>query len=360
MKRFWNLYEGMWTMENLTLAHKMARKDKKLYKEVQMVDSNPEYRLWKIRKLMLEWNYHISPSDYSVSVIRDKTKQRELWKLKYYPHRIIQRAIMLKLEPVFNKVFCNHVCASIKGRGWKQVMDLTKKYLEDEVNSRYCLKIDVKKFYPNINHRVLKRLLRKKFKDKKLLELLDMIIDSFPWRKGLPIWSYISQFLANYYLAYFDHFIKEDLRCKRVVRYMDDIIILDRDKKHLRYVLKRIRKYLWGYLCLQVKENRQIFPVEKRWIDFVGYRYFHKYILLRKSTCLKMKRKVRKLLNGFTSRRNVCWMISYMWWLSKCNSYRLWEKYVNDVIPSLVYYYVKNVNPEKGEKFKRNLLRLHV
>lgn len=205
MKRYWNLREKMRTMENLYEAHRMARKDKRLYKEVQMVDGNPDYYLGKIREMMLYGKYHISPEDYSVSIIRDKTKQRELWKLKYYPHRIIQWAVMLQIEKVFNRTFCTFVCASIKGKWWNWVMHLMNKYMKDAEGTKYCLKLDIKKFYPSINHRLLKKLLRKKFKDEKLLSLLDMIIDSFPWRKGLPIWSYLSQFLANYYLAFFDH-----------------------------------------------------------------------------------------------------------------------------------------------------------
>lgn len=103
-------------MDNLKLAHRMARKDKQLYKEVQMVNGDEEYYLTKIQKLLKDKKYFITASDYSVSTIRDKTKSRELWKLKYYPHRIIQRAIMLQLEKIFENLFCDFVCASVKGR----------------------------------------------------------------------------------------------------------------------------------------------------------------------------------------------------------------------------------------------------
>lgn len=103
-------------MDNLRLAHHNARKDKALYKEVQMVNKNEDCFLKKIQKILKEREYHISPKDYSVSIIRDKTKSRELWKLKYYPHRIIQRAIMLQLEEIFTKSFTNFTCASVKNR----------------------------------------------------------------------------------------------------------------------------------------------------------------------------------------------------------------------------------------------------
>lgn len=354
----------MWTMENLREAHRNARKDKSWYREVQMVDKNPDYYLSKIREMMINWKYHINPNDYYVSIIRDKTKQREFWKLNYYPHRIIQRAMMLQLEKVFNATFCNHVCASVKKRGWNHVQKLMWKYLKDEVNTQYCLKIDIKKFYPSINHRILKKLLRKKFKDKDLLKLLDMYIDSFPWRKGVPIWSYISQFLANYYLAYFDHWMKEELKVKYVVRYMDDIVILSGSKKYLRYIHKRIKAYLWGRLNLQIKENRQIFPVDKRGIDFVGYRYFHNYTLLRKRTCYRMKRKARHIKYKQDrwrplTHKEFCWIISYMGRLSHCNGRRLYEKYIPEILPSLLRYYKENIKDDGVEKFKKNLLKLH-
>lgn len=116
MKRYGGIYEKIYDMDNLRLAHRMARKDKQLYKEVQMVNSNPEYYLKQIQQLLKENKYRITPKNYSVSTIRDRTKSRELRKLNYYPHRIIQWAIMLQLEPIFMEVFTNFTCASVKGR----------------------------------------------------------------------------------------------------------------------------------------------------------------------------------------------------------------------------------------------------
>lgn len=363
MKRLGGIYEKIYDMENLRLAHKNARKDKKLYKEVQMVNSNPDYYLKKIQDKLKAKKYHISPKDYSVQVIRDKTKSRELRKLKYYPHRIIQRAVMLQLENTFMSVFCDFVCASVKGKGGNQVMKLMDRYMRDEEWSKYCLKIDIQKFYPSINHRILKTLLRKKIKDPDLLNLLDMIIDSFPWRKGLPIWSYLSQFLANYYLAYFDHRLKEELKCKYVIRYMDDIVILDDSKKHLRYILKRIKAYLGWRLCLKVKDNRQIFPTWVRGVDFVGYRYFYGYRLLRKRTAQKLKRrakglKVKQNRHQLRKYRERCSINSYAGRLIHCDSWRLYEKYIDPILPSIINYYMLVINSHKAKKFERKIRRL--
>lgn len=143
--------------------------------------------------------YQVNPEDYTVSTINDKGKSRELWKLPYFPHRIIQWAIMLQIEPVFNQVFTDFTCASLPNRGIQKAQKLIDRYLKDEPGTKYCFKMDVHHFYPSIDHDILKRLLRKKFKDPDLLALLDMIIDSHP-PKGIPIGSYLSQYLANFVL----------------------------------------------------------------------------------------------------------------------------------------------------------------
>ena len=136
--------------------------------------------------------------------------------------------------------------------------------LKDVAGTQYCLKLDVKKFYPSVDHDVLKKFLRRKFKDADLLWLLDEIIDSAP---GLPIGNYLSQYFANFYLAYFDHWIKETKRVKYYFRYADDMVILASNKSDLHKLLFEMRQYLLG-LKLDIKDNYQVFPVEERGIVF--------------------------------------------------------------------------------------------
>lgn len=331
MKRYWNIYNRIYDLDNIKLAHKMARKWKWYYKEVRIVDSNIDYYCKQIQKMLKEKTYDIQPNDYTHSTIKDWQKERELSKLKYYPHRIIQRAIMLQLEPIFMKTFCYHTCASLKGRWIHHALKLTKKYVKQ---ARYCLKIDIRKFYPSIDHEILKQLLAKKIKCKDTLELLYKIIDSYEWEKWVPIWSYLSQYLANYYLTYFDHWLKENKKCKYVVRYMDDIVIINDSKRELHELLKEMDWYL-SVLKLDIKDNYQIFPIIVRWIDFVWYRFFGEYTLLRKWTCKKFKRATNTKQNN----RWWCSINSYVWWLLRCNSFRLYEKYIKPLINKLKYYY---------------------
>lgn len=366
MKRYGQIYDKICTMENLYEAHMNARKDKLFYREVQMVDADPEYYLGMIQEMLLNESYKVS--EYTVSIINDKGKERELAKLPYFPDRIIQWAIMLQVEHVFMEIFCTHTCASIKGRGISKAQDLLHEYLEDTEGTAYCLKVDVSKFYPSIDHEILKSLLQKKFKDKKLLNLLFKIIDSAPGEKGVPIGSYLSQYLANFYLAYFDHYMKEELHLKYVVRYMDDIVILSDSKEELHRVRKLMDEYLTDRLKLHLKDNWQVFPVDARGIDFIGFRSFHGYTLLRKRTCKKFKQKMTKIEHKqkkgqMISYSEFCSANSYNGWLDMCDGHRLWEKYVLPVIPSLVRYYseviVKNKKPQAKiiaiDKYKKKI-----
>ena len=357
MKRIGNLWDKICDIDNIRLAHKKAKEDKLFYQEVKMVDSNEEFYLKEIQQMLVSGSYHIDSIDYSVSVIHDNNKDRELWKLSYYPHRIIQWAVMIQIEPIFMKTFCYHTCASIKNRGGKRIHNMIVKWCKNPDNIKFCCKIDIKKFYPHVNHTILKKMLRKLFKDKNLLKLLDMVIDSFPGEIGLPIGSYLSQFLANFYLNYFDHWLKEVKKAKMVCRYMDDIIIFHHSKKYLHSLLHDMSIYLQEKLQLEIKHNYQIFPTNIRGVDFVGYRYFYNFILLRKSTCKKFKKSCLVVYDKqqqglLINRSQWCSINSYMGWLSWCDSWRLWNKYIQPIIPALLVYYKLVVLRDKTSKTK--------
>ncbi len=234
------------------------------------------------------------------------------------PDRIVHHGILNILEPIFVKTFISTTFNCIKKRGIMGAHRAVTKALLDKNNTTYCLKLDIKKFYPNIDNNILKQLLRKKFKDKDLVYLLDEIIDS---TKGQPIGNYLSQYFANFYLTYFDHWLKENKNVKYYFRYCDDIVILHSDKQYLHNLFKEIQEYLFNNLNLCIKSNYQIFPVDIRGIDFVGYKFRHDYILLRKS----IKRKfIRMVLYN----RNKKSLASYYGWLKYCNSINLQTKYL--------------------------------
>lgn len=117
-------------------------------------------------------------------------KERIIFSLPYYPDRIIHHAIMNILEPIWVNIFIDNTYSCIKGRGiHKLAKDLKGDLQKDRENTKYCLKLDITKFYPSIDHDILKKIIRKKIKDKLLLVLLDSIIDS---AEGVPIGNYLS------------------------------------------------------------------------------------------------------------------------------------------------------------------------
>lgn len=358
MKRFGNLYAQICDLENLKKAHKAAKKGKAFYKEVQMVDENPEFYLGKIRQMLLNHSYEVS--EYSIKCICDKSKVRVLHKLPYYPDRIIQHAIMQVIEFVFERSFCYHTCASLRGRGIKRARILSKRYASlSSGMGEFCLKIDIEKFYQNIDHEILINQLKKKFKDKELLNLLERIIFSHPDKKGLPIGSYLSQFLANFYLSGFDSWLKNAKRQRFVVRFMDDVCIFSKDKRALHALLSEIRGYLNENLRLRLKHNFQIFPVKKRGVDFVGFRFFKSFVLLRKSNVKRCKKILREVLaksekKCLISKRLFSSVNSYAGFFKACNGWRFMQRHFVPIAPSLKEFYESRVctalEPEKRQR----------
>lgn len=313
MKRLTNLYDKIINVENLTEADRIAQKGKTKQYGVVLHNNNKEANIMKLHDMLKSKTYQTSR--YDIFKVYEP-KEREVYRLPYFPDRIAHHAIMRVLEPIFVATYTADTYSCIKKRGIHAASFAIRKALKDESETLYCLKLDVKKFYPSIDHDVLKALLRRKFKDKDLIWLLDEIIDSAP---GLPIGNYLSQYLANFYLSYFDHWIKEDLRVEYYFRYADDLVILHRDKEYLHQLLKLIKTYFKDRLKLEVKSNWQVFPVNSRGIDFVGYVHFHTHVLLRK----RIKQNFARMLKRNPNQASVS---SYKGWLKHCHSKHLQKK----------------------------------
>jgi len=202
MKRVGNLYSKICTIANLKLADSKARLGKSRQYGVILHDKNKEDNIINLYHVLNKREYKTSL--YTVYTISEP-KKREIYRLPYYPDRIVHHGIMNILKPIFLSIFTADTYSCIEGRGIHGVWRTLRKSLLDVQGTTYCLKLDIKKFYPSIDHDILKVLLRKKFKDPRLLLLLDEIINSAP---GIPIGNYLSQYLANFYLTYFDHWIK--------------------------------------------------------------------------------------------------------------------------------------------------------
>lgn len=317
MKRIGNLYERIYDLDNLRLADKKAQKKKSKQIGVIIHNRKAERNLLELHERLKGKTYQTS--NYIQFKVTDR-KERNVFRLPYFPDRICHHAIMNILEPIFVSTFTSDTYSCIKGRGIHGGLNSLEDGLQDVVGTKYCLQIDVKKFYDNIDHDILKSLLRRKVKDNDLLWLLDEIIDS---TSGVPIGNYISQYFANFYLSYFDHWIKEQKRVKYYFRYADDIVILSPDKQSLHSLLADIRKYFSVKLKLIVKKNYQVFPVVARGINYLGViSYHYRYRRLRKS----IKQRYARALKRNPSQQTKG---AYKGWTDTANCKHLVKKLLN-------------------------------
>lgn len=333
MKRKGNLINKLCSLDNIIYADITARKNKKKSRKyINIHDKHLLEEDIKIQKKLFNGIY--KTSQYDRFELFQK-KLRLIYKLPYYPDRIVHHAIMNVVKDLWTKQFILNTYSCIEGRGiHKCLCDLKRDLRKTRFNgaTTYCLKFDITKFYPSIDHNILKKLLAKKIKDKKFLDILYEIVDSINYAYttektgvGVPIGNYLSQFFANLYLSPLDHWCKEELRCRYYYRYADDIVILSDSKEKLRTIFIAIKLYLSEMLNLKVKSNFQIFPVESRGIDFVGYVFKHNYIKVRKYIKNRCRQKIKnKHLNKIQ-----LILPSYFGWFKHCNAVNLKQSIIN-------------------------------
>lgn len=331
MKREGNIYSKIIEKENIKQAILNASKGKKYRKSVKNVIVNIDYYTEYIRKLLEHKKY--VPSPYIVMRIRDGTRKKEriIYKPRFFPDQCIHWALMQQIEPILMRGMYEFCCASVRDRGIHYASKHIKKILvRDRKNTKYCLKLDVKKFYPSINKEILKQKLMRIIKDRDTLDLLDKIIDSN--ENGVPIGNYTSQWFANFYLQSLDHYIKQDLKVPHYIRYMDDMILFHRNKKELHRIKEKVEKYLKNEK-LTLKENWQLFKVDSRPLDFIGYRFHRGYTTVRKSNFLRIKRRIMKIYKkGHLNYIDASSVLSYYGWLKYSNSHKIIEKYINPYV----------------------------
>jgi len=314
MKRVNNLFEKVIDTENLSLALHNAAKGKYHYREVKNIIKNPLPYIYALHEVLAAESF--KNGKYHIFKRQMGKKERVIYRLPFYPDRVLHHALVQVLEPIWMQVLIHQTYSTIPKRGVHGGLKHLKRDLL-KCETTYCLKLDIEKFYPSVNNAILLDILSRKIKDKRLMELLTVIVNS---AEGIPIGNYISQWFGNMYLAYFDHYVKENLKCRYYYRYCDDLVLLSDSKETLFMWLESIRTYLKNELKLSLKDNYQIFPVSARGIDFLGYRFFKGYTLVRKSIVKQMK-------NRINSEKS---MSSYYGWLIHADSYRLLKKYFSD------------------------------
>jgi retron-type reverse transcriptase len=230
--------------------------------------------------------------------------------------RVVHHGLCGVIEPIFEKSFIVDTYANRTGFGTHRAL---KRFTTFARSSKYVLQCDIRKYFPSIDHEILKTRLRRKLKCERTLELIDLIIDNsngqdernvyfngddlftpFERRRGLPIGNLTSQFFANIYLSGFDHFIKEDLGIKKYIRYVDDFALFSDDKDVLSNARKRIEEYL-ETLRLEIHPIKsQLFKTENG-VDFVGFRVLPEIIRVRSNNLRRARWRFRKIKREFSS-----------------------------------------------------------
>jgi len=289
-KRLGNIWDKLVSYDNIKEAYQNARKGKTYRPDVRKVDAEPEKYILEVQCLLKTGEYHTS--EYRMFEIHEKGKTREVADLPFFPDRIIHWAVMQVIHEMIMRNLIAQSYAALPGRGAHQGLTKLKTYLKDP-RARFYLKLDIRKFFPSIRKDVMMQKLEKRIKDVRFLDLCRRIVYEYP-HEGLPIGNYTSQYFANFYLSDLDHYLKEVYHVKWLLHYMDDYIILGWSKAWLHRALKRIQEViaLWG---LTIKRNWCIRPVEDG-IDWVGYKTFPDYCLLRKRTKMRLKRACRRIV----------------------------------------------------------------
>lgn len=316
MKTIKNLYQSIFSFDNLLLAADKAQKGRKNSNNVANFNFNLEWELLRLHEELKSQTYQ--PGKYHTFYIFDPKKR--MISAAPFRDRVVHHAICNIIHPIFERTFIFDSYANRKGKGTHAAINRCQYFLR---KNKYVLKADIRKYFPSIDHEILKLIIRKKIGCAKTLWLVDLIIDNsnrqedffqyypkddlftpFERKKGLPIGNLTSQYFANIYLNTLDHFIKETLQQKYYIRYVDDFVIFDQSKEKL----KQVRKAIIQFLCrlrLTLHPNKcYITPTEKG-ITFLGQRIFTTHKLLKNENVRRMKKrnlqKIRLYQKGLLS-----------------------------------------------------------
>lgn len=283
------LFEEIISKDNLEIAHANASRGKSHYKEVIMVEKNKATLLRKLRRSLLQGNFQTS--DYKVQDRVEGGKLRTIYVLPYYPDRILQHAILQKVEAFMINSLIRDTFQSLKGRGTSDARRRVQRFIKDKKPTHY-LQIDIKKYYPSVSNDLLKKVIEGYIKCKQSNNLIFNIIDSC---KGIPIGNYTSQIFGNIYLSKLDWFIKQELKVKGYYRYCDDLIFFGNSSSEMHKIKKQVEEELTK-IQLTIKPCWVVSKLTKG-LDFIGYQFYPEGIKLRKSIYKSSK---KSLLNNKT------------------------------------------------------------
>ena len=297
-------------------------------KDVAAFELRLEENIFRLHESLASGTW--KPDSYTVSVIQDP-KKRTIHAASVRD-RVLYQAVYRSLYPIFDPEFVHDVYSSrdFKGThaGVKRLKVFARKISRNYTRPAFALKCDVRRFFDSVGHQILFSLISKKISDKKLLDFIYAIIDSFHHTsgKGLPLGNVTSQLFANIYMDEFDQFAKHRLKAKYYIRYCDDFVILDDSREVLERLIQPISVFLRDKLALEIHPRKLEIRKLHQGVDFLGYVSLPHYKVLRTRTKKRMLRKIEeaKILfkAGTISKdklRNI--VASYLGMLSHCESW---------------------------------------
>ena len=355
-----NLYEELCSRDNLLLAFKKAKKgkSKKLY--VISFESKLAENISNLQKELISKTY--KPVRLKRFVIRDP-KTRTIHS-SIFRDRVVHHAIINLLEPIFDRTFIYDSFASrdrkgshkavLRFKSFTRKVSVNGKLIKESYNNNsvngYVLKADIRHYFNSMSHEVLINIIRKKIKDEDLIWLIRLILDNFETQekgRGLPLGNYTSQFFANVYLNEFDYFIKHKLKSEYYIRYVDDFVILHKNRRVLEYYLVKIKEFL-PRLKIELHPDKTEIHALRNGITFLGYRIFYHYSLLRKRNIRYFMKKfdenIRLYSEGKITREQLDSRINGWFGYAKwADTYRLRQGILSK-IPDLSS--IKNLEPK--------------
>lgn len=349
MKRYGNLYHQITDFANLVLAARQVQKGKRFRANILKFNYNLEAELARIKHDLELKTYQ--PGRYKTFEICEP--KRRLISAAPYRDRVVHHALCNVIVPIFERTFINDCYANRLGFGTHRALNRFTTFAR---SNRYILQCDIKKYFPSIDHEIIKSLLRRKLKCQDTLWLVDTIINSsnpqelviehFPGddlllplqrRRGLPIGNLTSQFFANVYLNSLDHFVKEKLKAKNYLRYVDDFALFSDDYEFLADARIAIEEYL-------VNLRLKLHPVKSQLFEtrigatFLGFRILPDRIRVRNENLRRGRRRLKQLQRDYAQGKIEfqdvdCSVVSWVAHLAHGDTWRLRQK----IFASLVF-----------------------
>ena len=287
------MFDEIVSIPNLYRAAYAASRGKRYNDSVAFFNFFMEKELEKLHSDLSTGRYR--HGSYEVFKIYEP-KERDIAKAPFRD-RVVHHAIHDVIEPGIDRTFIFDSYACRVGKGTHVALERAQSFLEAR---KYCLHGDIKKYFPSIDHGILKILLRRHIREPRLVALIDHIIDSAQtsgssgYCRGLPIGNLTSQFFANLYLHELDFFVKHTLKCGYYMRYMDDLLVFENDRVRLEDVRSRIGEFLKGRLLLDLHPGKSQIFVTARGVKFLGFRFYHDHRRLATQGVRRFRRRLKK------------------------------------------------------------------